>query len=75
MPKIIDNLPGSGLSELPWDEYLDGQARLFSMDEINELGVKIESLRSICHSMAAARGKKCRTRVTDEGLYIQAKEA
>ncbi len=75
MPEIVDSLPGGSLGDLPWDEYLDGQVRLFTNGEIDGMGVKLGSLRSVCHSMAATRGKKCRTRVTDEGLYIQGKEA
>ena len=72
MPTTVDKLPGGSLGDLPWDEYLDGQVWFWSLEEIEQMGVKPESIRALSHVKASEAGMKSRTRLNDEGLFIQA---
>ncbi len=74
MPKKVDSIPGSsGLGALDWNAMLLGGTWFFSIEEIEELGVQIETVRAFSHRTAAELGMKVRTKVTDDGLYLERK--
>ena len=72
MPQNVDKLPGGSLTDLPWNEYLDGKVWFWSREEVDGMGVKIESLRAVAHQQGKEFGSKVRTRLNDDGLFIQA---
>ena len=75
MPTQVDKMPGnSGLGALDWDALREGGAWFFSKEEMDVLGVQPETLRAFAHKMAAEDGTmKFRTKLTDEGLYLERK--
>ncbi len=72
MPQKVDHMPGGSLGTLPWDEYLDGEVWNWSREEVEEMGVKVESIRAVSHVEGKKRGVKVNTRLNDDGLFIQA---
>ncbi len=72
MPQKVDALPGGSLGDMDWDEYLNGEVWNWSREEVEEMGVKVESIRAVAHSKASEAGMKVRTRLNDDGLFIQA---
>ena len=71
-PQQVESLPGGNLKDMDWNEYLNGEVWNWSHDEVKELGVKVESIRQVAHMEARERGKKVKTRLNDDGLFIQA---
>lgn len=72
-PARQDSFPGSKLAQLDWVDIGDGETWFFTTAEIAELGTKPETLRAYAHNYAKAGGFKFRTKLTSEGLYIQAR--
>ncbi len=72
MPVKVDTMPGGSLGTLPWDEYLDGEVWNWSHDEVKDMGVKVESIRAVAHVEGKKRDMLVRTRLNDDGLFIQA---
>ncbi len=72
MPKQVDNMPGGSLGTLDWDSFLNGDVWNWSRDEVEEMGVKVESIRAVAHVEGEKRDKKVNTRLNDDGLFIQA---
>ena len=72
MPKTVDALPGGSLGDMDWNEYLNGDVWHWTIDEVNELGVKVESIRAVAHTKASEAGVRVKTRLNDDGLFIQA---
>ena len=72
MPQKVDALPGGSLGDMEWDEYLNGEVWNWSREEVEEMGVKVESIRAVAHAKASEAGMKVRTRLNDDGLFIQA---
>jgi len=54
----------------PWDEWLDGQAR--HLHEGQDYANTTKSLRTVAYRIGKERGIRVRTRVTADGLLIQA---
>ena len=73
MPERVDAMPGRAIDTMPWTDMLDGEPWVITAEEMNELGVKLESVRAYAHSEAANNGKKFRTRQVDGNLYLQAR--
>lgn len=72
MPKKVDTLPGGSLGDMDWDTYLNGEVWNWSHEEVEEMGVKVESIRAISHEKGKAVGMRVKTRLNDDGLFIQA---
>ena len=71
MPQKVDHMPGGSLGTLPWDEYLDGEVWNWSREEVEEMGVKVESIRAVAHVEGKKRDMIVHTRLNDDGLFIQ----
>ena len=72
MPVKVDHMPGGSLGTLPWDEFLNGEVWNWSRDEVEEMGVKVESIRAVAHVEGKKRDMLVKTRLNDDGLFIQA---
>ena len=71
-PQKVESLPGGNLKDMDWDEYLNGEVWNWTLTEVLEMGVKVESIRQVAHMEARERGKKVKTRLNDDCLFIQA---
>jgi hypothetical protein len=72
MPEQVARFPGSKISSLDWDKIADGNTWFFSHEEIKEdLNAKPDSLRAYAHGWAKENGVKFRTKLNDEGLYLE----
>ncbi len=72
MPEHVDRFPGSWTTTLPWKEMADGKPWVITREEMDEAGVKMESVRVAAHEYAKPYDWKFKTRVVDSNLYIQA---
>ena len=72
MPQKVDNLPGGSLSTMNWDEYLNGEVWNWTLEEVEEMGVKVESIRAVSHVEGKKRNVVVHTRMNENGLFIQA---
>ena len=72
MPQKVDTLPGGSLSTMNWDEYLNGEVWNWTPQEVEEMGVKVESIRAVAHVEGRKRDKVVHTRMNGDGLFIQA---
>ena len=71
MPQKVDALPGGSLGDMEWDEYLNGEVWNWSREEVEEMGVKVESIRAVAHVEGKKRDMIVHTRLNDDGLFIQ----
>lgn len=75
MPDIVDEIPKASregkTSKYPWDEWLDGQVRLFTETE-DFKDRKPEAWAASLRNGASQRGTKVKIRVRPEGVYLQA---
>lgn len=68
--KRVDELPRSEVeAKYPWGELFDGSVWLLVPGE--DFTCKTKSFRELCFRHARAQDGVARTRITDDGLYIQ----
>lgn len=71
-------MPGSWMSGLGWSEMADGEPWVISEEEMNNAGVKFESVRVYAHEYArnaSSNGDapfKFKTKLVEGDLYLQA---
>ena len=64
-------IPKGRPSKYPWDEWLDGQARILTPGE--DFDATIQSFRTLAHGVANRRGLRLRTAERQDGRFqIQA---
>lgn len=71
MPEEKSTFPGSWSSNLDWELMSNGSPWVITAQEMEEAGVKLETVRVAAHKYAANNGFKFRTRTVNGDLFVQ----
>jgi hypothetical protein len=71
MAQTVTAFPNGGRrsNKYPYDEWLDGQIWLLVRGE--DYDISPEGMRASIHNHAKREGIKVKTRISDEGLFVQ----
>lgn len=70
MARVVKTLPSKGGNKkYPWPEWLDG--RVWELTAGEDFQVDIQLMRTQANVTAARLGKRAKTRVVGDTLYIQ----